>query len=153
MAYELKHRTAKTVTAGDCFPLGATPTPGGVNFALYSRHAVEVFLLLFESPEGGPTDVIQLRERTKYIWHALVSGVRPGQLYAYKVCGELRPQWGLRFNDAKLLLDPYAKAVTGKFRNTDNLLLAYDAHSPDRDLSHDSRDNTAAVPKGIVVDD
>jgi isoamylase len=153
MAYELKHQTAKTVTAGACYPLGATPTAGGVNFALYSRHAAEVFLLLFESPESEPTDVIQLRERTKYIWHALVSGVRPGQLYAYKVCGELVPQWGLRFNDAKLLLDPYAKAVSGKYRNSDNLLLAYDAHSADRDLSRDSRDNTAAVPKGIVIDD
>jgi glycogen operon protein len=153
MAYELKHRTTKTVTAGDYFPLGATPTADGVNFALYSRNAGEVFLLLFDAPEGEPTDVIQLRERTKYIWHTSLSGVRPGQLYAYKVRGEYQPQRGLRFNDAKLLLDPYAKAVTGKFRNTDNLLLAYDPYSSARDLSHDSRNNTAAVPKSIVVDD
>jgi len=153
MAYELKHRTTKTVSAGDCFPLGATPSAGGVNFALYSRHAAEVFLLLFDSPEADPTDVIQLRERTRYIWHGLVSGVRPGQLYGYKVRGEFQPQAGLRFNEARLLLDPYAKAVTGKFRNTDNLLLGYDARSPDRDLSRDPRDNTGAVPKGIVVDD
>ena len=63
MAYELKHRTAKTVTAGDYFPLGATLTADGVNFALYSRNAQEVFLLLFDAPDGEPTDVIQLRER------------------------------------------------------------------------------------------
>ena len=66
------------------------------------------------------------RTRDKFIWHALVKGLRAGQLYGYKARGEYRPEWGLRFNDAKLLLDPYAKAVTGKFRNIDNLLLAYD---------------------------
>ena len=82
-----------------------------------------MFLLLFDSPEGEPTDDPAARAH-EYIWHALVSGLRPGQLYAYKVRGEHRPQWGLRFNDAKLLLDPCAKAVTGKFRNTDNLLRA-----------------------------
>jgi isoamylase len=153
MAYELKHRTAKIVTAGVCLPLGATPMAGGVNFALYSRNASEVFLLLFDSPESEPTDIIRLRERTKYIWHALVSGVRAGQIYAYKVRGEHLPRQGLRFNDAKLLLDPYAKAITGKFRNTDNVLLAYDSRSPERDLSRDLRDNTAAVPKGIVIND
>lgn len=83
MAYELKHRSAKTVAAGDYFPLGATPIADGVNFALYSRNAQDVFLLLFDTTDGDPTDVIQLRERSKYIWHAFVQGLRPGQLYAY----------------------------------------------------------------------
>jgi isoamylase len=82
-----------------------------------------------------------------------VNGARAGQLYGYKVRGEHRPEWGLRFNDAKLLLDPYAKAVSGKFRNSDNLLLAYDPRHSARDLSRDSRDNTAIMPKAIVVDD
>ena len=126
MANELKHRTTKTVTRGTHYPLGATLTPDGVNFAVYSQQATDVFLLLFDTPDGEPTDIIQFQERDKFIWHAHVKGVKPGQLYGYKVRGEYRPEWGLRFNDAKLLLDPYAKAVTGKFRNTDNLLLAYD---------------------------
>jgi isoamylase len=124
-----------------------------VNFALYSRHATDVFLLLFDAADGEPTDVIRLEVRDRFIWHARVEGVGPGQLYGYRVRGEYRPERGLRFNDARLLLDPYAKAVTGKFRNIDNLLLAYDPTSGVGDLVPDSRDNTRIVPKAIVVDD
>jgi glycogen operon protein len=153
MAYDLKHRTTKAVTSGRCFPLGATPTPEGVNFALYSQNAEEVFLLLFDATDSEPTDVIRMSERTKYIWHAHAAGTRPGQLYGYKVRGEYRPQWGLRFNESKLLLDPYAKALTGKLRNVENRLLAYDTNAPEGDLSRDSRDDTDLVPKSIVVDD
>ena len=152
MAYELKHRTARSVERGKNFPLGATLDGDGVNFAIYSKHATEVFLLLFDKPDGEPSDIIQLKQRDKFIWHARVNGLRAGQLYGYKVRGEYRPEWGLRFNDAKLLLDPYAKAVSGKFRNTDNLLLAYDSQSEARDLSSDPRDNTKIVPKAIVID-
>src|SRR5437867_13375802 len=123
----LEPRTTKTVEPGESFPLGATLSGKGVNFALYSKRASEVFLLLFDEPQGEPTDLIPLTERDKFIWHACVKPLRAGQLYGYRVRGEYRPEWGLRFNDAKLLLDPYARAVTGKFRNTDNLLLAYDA--------------------------
>jgi glycogen operon protein len=153
VTYALKHSTQKIVTKGTHYPLGATLTPDGVNFALYSQHAMDVFLLLFDTPTGDPTDIIQLNERDKWIWHAHVKGVRPGQLYGYKVRGEYRPEWGLRFNDAKLLLDPYAKAVTGKFRNTDNLLLAYDAQPGADDRVPDRRDNTTIVPKSVVIDD
>ena len=152
MAYELKHRTARSVERGKNFPLGATLDGDGVNFAIYSKHATEVFLLLFDKSDGEPSDIIQLKQRDKFIWHARVNGLRAGQLYGYKVRGEYRPEWGLRFNDAKLLLDPYAKAVSGKFRNTDNLLLAYDSQSEARDLSSDPRDNTKIVPKAIVID-
>src|SRR5215831_9380520 len=120
----LEPRTTKTVSRGRSYPLGATPAGDGVNFAVYSRNASEMFLLLFDAPNGAPTDVIRLDNREKFIWHAHVDGVRPGQLYGYKARGEYRPEMGLRFNDTKLLLDPYARAVTGKFRNTDNLLLA-----------------------------
>jgi isoamylase len=154
MPYELKHRTAHVVERGVHYPLGATLTPDGVNFALFSRNAGEVFLLLFDAPEAAePTDIIRLRDRTKYVWHGLVRGLRPGQLYGYKVRGEYRPAWGLRFNEAKLLLDPYAKAVAGKFRNQDNLLLAYESQPAVREDVPDRRDNTALVPKGVVVDD
>ena len=145
--------TARTVRKGRPYPLGATLTAEGVNFALYSKHASEVLLLLFDTPEGAATDVIPLCERDKFIWHAQVNGLKAGQLYGYKVRGEYRPEWGLRFNDAKLLLDPYAKAVTGKFRNSDNLLLAYDARPGSGELIPDRRDNTALAPKAIVIDD
>jgi isoamylase len=143
----------RTVESGRHDPLGATLTPEGTNFALYSASATEVSLVLFDRPDGPSSAVIPLRGPTRRVWHAFVKGVGAGQLYGYRVKGEHRPEDGRRFNDAKLLLDPYAKAVTGKFRNTDNLLLAYDAGSDARDLTQDGRDSAAVVPKGIVIDD
>ena len=154
MAYTLEHRTSRGVARGLPYPPGATLAGTGVNFALYSKHADEVFLLLFDAADGDPTDVIRLDQRTRYVWHALVQGVGPGQLYAYKVRGEYLPTQGLRFNEHKLLLDPYARALTGPVRNQDNLLLAYDPSAGGgADLSLDVRDDTAVVPKCIVVDD
>lgn len=153
MAYELKHRTTKVVEKGAYFPLGATLTPDGVNFAIYSKNASEIFLLLFDSPGGEPTDIIKMPNRDKFIWHVLVKGLRAGQLYGYKARGEYRPEWGFRFNDAKLLIDPYARAVTGKFRNVNNLLLAYNPQPGADDRSPNTEDNTTVVPKGIVVDE
>jgi glycogen operon protein len=149
----LSHRTTKTVLKGREYPLGATIVDGGVNFALYSRNASAVYLLLFDTPNGEPTDVICLENRDKFIWHAEVGGIEAGQLYGYKVQGDYRPEWGLRFNDAKIMLDPYAKAVTGKFRNDDNLLLAYEAHPGGGEFAKDTRDTTTSSPKAIVVDD
>ncbi|MCL5966111.1 MAG: glycogen debranching protein GlgX [Deltaproteobacteria bacterium] len=151
--HELPHRTSRKVSPGKFYPLGATPTPEGVNFALYSQNATEVYLLLFDRPDGEPTDVIRLENRTKYVWHAFVHGLKAGQLYGYKVDGPFDPKRGLRFNPGRLLLDPYAKALTARPNNIDNLLLAYDPNAPERDLSRDGRDNTRIVPKSIVVDD
>ncbi len=145
--------TNKMVTKGTYYPLGATVREDGVNFAIYSQHAAEVFLLLFEKADGDPTDIIRLENCTKYIWHCFVKGVKDGQLYGYKVRGEYKPHIGLRFNEQKLLLDPYAKAITHKFINKDNLLLAYEPLSDARDLTPDLRDNAAFVPKSIIVDD
>jgi glycogen operon protein len=154
MAATLQQATNKKISQGLFYPLGATLTPAGVNFAVYSQNAREVFLLLFDSADAvQPTDVIQLATRTKYVRHASVHGLKAGQLYGYKVRGDFRPWDGLRFNEHKLLIDPYAKALTGKCRNTDNLLLAYDPNSPERDKSLDTRDSTPVVPKSIVVDD
>jgi glycogen operon protein len=153
MPHELEHRTDKTFAKGTHFPLGATVTADGVNFAVYSQHATDIFLLLFDAPDGEPTDVIQLVNRDKFVSHARVKGIRAGQLYGYKARGEYRPEFGLRFNEARLLLDPYAKAVTGKCRNVDNLLLPYDPRPGAGEGVLDTRDNTRIVPKCIVVDD
>ncbi len=153
MGYDLRHRTDRQVSAGRFYPLGASLAPDGVNFALYSQSASDVFLLLFDAPDGAPTDIIRLDSRTRFIWHAFVRGITAGQLYGYKVRGEFDPARGLRFNENKLLIDPYAKALTGKAQNRDNLLLGYDPRSPVRDLSRDGRDSAAVVPKCIVVDD
>lgn len=153
MAAPLSHNTNKKLSPGKCYPLGATLRDDGVNFALFSQDAREVFLLLFDSPGGDPTDIIKLENRDRFIWHVHVHGVREGQLYGYKVRGEFNPAWGFRFNENKLLLDPYAKAVSGKCRNDDNLLLAYDPNSPGKDLTMDTRDSTRVMAKSIVVSD
>ncbi len=153
MAYELKHTTNKKVSKGSFYPLGATLHPDGVNFTLYSQNAREVFLLLFDKLDTDPSDIIKLENRTKYIWHAFVQGLKAGQLYGFKVRGDFNPSRGMRFNEHKVLIDPYCKALTGKFINTDNLLLAYDTNSSARDLSLAAHDNTSIVPKSIVIDD
>jgi glycogen operon protein len=93
-----------------------------------------------------------MQDQTRYVWHTFVHGLQAGQLYAYKVRGDYNPSIGLRFNEHKLLLDPYAAALTGKCVNEDNLLLGYDAGSPLTDLRLDERDNTLQMPKCIVVD-
>ena len=153
MPEPLAQKTTKVLDEGAYFPLGATVSAEGVNFAVQSKNAAAAYLLLFDSPDATPTDVIEMTHRDKDIWHVFVHGLRPGQLYGYKMGGDYTPESGLRFNDAKLLLDPYAKAVTGKFRNVDNLLLAYDPGAGGHDLVPDARDNCAVVPKAIVVDD
>jgi glycogen operon protein len=154
MGQQIRHKSSRSISSGKSYPLGASLQADGVNFALYSRNGSAAFLLLFDQPDEEPTDVIELQERTKYVWHALVHGVRAGQLYAYKVCGPFAPAAGLRFNEHKLLIDPYAKALSGKAVNTDNLLLAYDPNAPERDdCSLDLRDNIAVVPKAIVIED
>jgi isoamylase len=149
----LEQRTRQRVSPGCSFPLGAVPDGDGVNFAVYSQHASEIDLLLFDRPDGEATDVIRLEHRDRFVWHAAVGGVRAGQLYGYKARGEYRPEQGLRFNEHKLLLDPYAKAVTGKFSNKDNLLLAYDARPGGGEFVLDTRDTSTVVPKAVVIDD
>ena len=153
MATTRRRTTRRTTRPGVPYPLGATVTPKGVNFALYSRDAGEVRLLLFDRADGQPTDEIRIAERTEFVWHVLVPGLKPGQLYGYRVFGDFDPANGKRFNPAKLLIDPYAKALTHKAVDRDRLLLAYDAASADRDLSLDTRDDSPLVPKAIVVDD
>jgi len=153
MPRELEHRTSRKLSPGTHYPLGAEVREGGVNFSLYSASAEEVYLLLFDRPDSDPTDVIRVEDRDRFAWHVFVHGVGPGQLYGYRVRGPFDPARGLRCNDRKLLADPYAKALSGKFRTADHLLLAYDPLSPERDLSLDPRDNSGVVPKSIVVDD
>lgn len=80
----------KNVREGSCFPQGATTAEGGVNFALFSRHAEGIDLLLFDQPQDAePSDVIQMNNKTCFVWHCFVEGVAPGQLYAYRVRGPL----------------------------------------------------------------
>ena len=81
-------RSARKPSPGSIQPLGATLTPEGVNFALFSRNAREVHLLLFDNPAGEPTDVIRVENQSRFIWHVLVHGLKAGQLYGYRVMGD-----------------------------------------------------------------
>ncbi len=150
---ELKHKTKRKLQTGRYYPLGASVEEGGINFAVYSQNAAEIYLLLFDRPDGAPTDIIRIETRTKFIHHVFVEGLKNGQLYGFKAAGEYDPDYGLRFNENKLLIDPYSKALTGKFVNVDNLLYGYDPSAGQGDMKMDSRDNTAVVPKSIAMAD
>ncbi|MBL8012976.1 MAG: glycogen debranching protein GlgX [Candidatus Omnitrophica bacterium] len=142
----------KEISDGVPQPLGATLTDGGVNFAIHSEYAHAVCLVLFDSADSPSTDIFDLK-RTGNVWHVHVAGLRAGQLYGYKVNGQYNPVNGKRFNPHKLLLDPYAKAIHGKFKNQDNLIFAYDLNADGKDLVMDTRENETIVPKCIVVDE
>jgi isoamylase len=133
-------------------PLGATLEPAGVSFALFSQYAREVRLLLFDRADGEAEAVIPLTRGGEGIWHVFVPGLKAGQLYGYKAAGDYDPGAGFRFNDSKLLIDPYARAVTHKARDRDGLLLGYDAAAGRDDELPDRRPNDRLVPKAIVVD-
>ncbi|HWB79847.1 MAG TPA: glycogen debranching protein GlgX [Nannocystaceae bacterium] len=103
-----------SVRPGEPHPLGATVTPDGVNFSLFSRNAAVVELLLFAAPDDDAPQVIRLDprvHRTFDYWHAFVPGLRAGQLYGYRVLGPWMPEAGHRFDGQKLLLDPYARGI------------------------------------------
>jgi glycogen operon protein len=140
------------VWPGEPHPLGATWDGEGVNFALFSEHATGVELCLYGHPEAqAETHRIPVRERTDLIWHVYLPDVRPGALYGYRVHGPYAPSEGHRFNPNKLLLDPYAKAISGTVAWGDELY-GYTIGHADADQSFDERDNARRMPKAVVVD-
>jgi isoamylase len=104
-----------TYQPGFAHPLGATPKEGGVNFSVYSKNAVELQLLLFDSADAiNPSRTIHLeplKHRTYHYWHVYVPALNPGQLYAYRALGPFAPERGVRFQPDKVLLDPYGRDV------------------------------------------
>ena len=142
--------TVRKVRPGKPFPLGATWDGEGVNFALYSEHATGVELCLFD--ESGETEVerIPLCEVTAHIWHAYILGLGPGQRYGFRVSGPFAPEEGHRFNPNKLLLDPYARAISGSV-SWEAPVFAYPLGHPDEDLAFDERDDAWGMPKSVVA--
>jgi len=134
--------------AGKPEPLGATWDGDGVNFALFSANATRVELCLFEPGALQEGTRLELPVRSGDVWHGRVSGLRPGQLYGYRVHGPYAPEAGHRFNPRKLLVDPYARALCGSLR-WDAALLGEDAGAPGRPSA---RDSAPFVPRGVVVD-
>ena len=135
-------------------PLGATPSGAGVNFALFSAHATAVELCLFRDPSDGvETERVPLVAGEGGVWHSAVDGIGPGQLYGYRVHGPYAPERGHRFNPAKLLLDPYARALSGPVTWSAPLASHPDgAPGQPADLSADPHDSAGAMPKCVVVD-
>ncbi|HET9719760.1 MAG TPA: glycogen debranching protein GlgX [Solirubrobacteraceae bacterium] len=137
---------------GSPFPLGAAWDGEGTNFSLFSQHAESVELCLFD--EGGEERRFPMRDRRALNWHCYVPGVGPGQRYGFRVHGPYDPSGGHRFNPAKLLIDPYAKAIEGVVRwDAGNVLPYVPGATEACDLTPDDRDDAAAVPKAVVIDD
>lgn len=142
----------REIWPGKPYPLGATWDGQGVNFAIFSENATAVELVLFNpEDETRESDVIPLKEYTHQIWHIYLPGIQPGQLYGYRVHGPYEPQNGHRFNPAKLLIDPYAKAIAGTIK-WDDAMFGYEVRNPDEDLSKDERDSAPFLPKCVVID-
>jgi isoamylase len=132
---------------GRPFPLGATPSETGTNFAVASEIADSVLLCLFD--EKGQEERLQLQEEDGGVWHGFVPGVAPGQCYGYRVVGPFAPARGLRCNANKLLLDPYARAIDGDVSWGDEVL-GYPPGAPD---GYSDLDSAPCVPRGIVLGD
>jgi glycogen operon protein len=144
----------KPVTAvwpGRSQPRGAHWDGEGVNFALFSEHADAVDLCIFDPAGRRELQRIRLAEQTDQIFHCYLPEARPGLLYGYRVHGPYRPEQGHRFNSHKLLLDPYARAISGALRWSD-ALYGYTIGHTRGDLSFDRRDSAKAMPKSKVID-
>ena len=142
------------VWPGEPFPLGATWDGGGTNFSLFSEHAERVELCLFDEEDRETR--VEVRNRRALNWHCYLPDVGPSQRYGYRVHGPYVPAEGKRFNPAKLLIDPYAKAIDGVVDHGVglNLLPYVPGDDPGvAELKIDGEDDAAAVPKSVVIDE
>jgi len=130
---------------GSAYPLGATYDGSGTNFALFSEVAERVELCLFDA--DGAEERHDLPEMDGFVWHAFLPGVEPGQRYGYRVHGPYDPSRGHRCNPSKLLLDPYAKAIDGKFE-WGQALFSYNFGDAQ---SRNDEDSAGAMPKSVVI--
>ena len=136
---------ATAALPGSPFPLGATVGDGGTNFAVASTVANGMLLCLFD--EGGAETQIPFRDYDADAWHAFVPGIGAGQAYGYRATGPYDPARGVRCNPAKLLLDPYARAISGSVRFGPDVA-GFAAGDPDAPSTADS---AASVPRSLVV--
>ncbi|MFN2627440.1 MAG: glycogen debranching protein GlgX [Gaiellaceae bacterium] len=140
----------REIWPGRPFPLGPTWDGRGTNFSLFSEHAERVELCLFDGADGE--SCVEMAERTAFNWHCYVPEIGPGQRYGYRVHGPYDPEHGHRYNSAKLLIDPYAKAIEGPVLWDRANVLPYVADGSEAaDLQVDSSNSAAAIPKSVVV--
>lgn len=138
--------------SGYPYPLGSHYDGHGVNFALFSAHAEKVELCLFDETGINEITRYEINESDNNIWHIYLEGIKPEQVYGYRVYGPYKPEEGHRFNPNKLLIDPYGKKLVGKLI-WHKALFGYDVDSPERDLSFSTLDSAPYVPKSVVVED
>jgi glycogen operon protein len=145
------------VRVGSSLPLGTQEVGGGVNFAIFSRHATRVRIELFDHPEDAvPARSIDLDSgchRTGDVWHVWVEGIGPGQFYAYRVDGPYEPHEGQRFNFNRLLLDPFAAAISQLPPWDFAAARGYDPSAPEQDLVPSKRENSMSMPKCVFVNE
>ena len=132
---------------GKPYPLGTNYDGGGTNFSLFSEAAERVELCLFDD-QGRQTGV-DLPEVTAFCWHGYLPEVMPGQRYGYRVHGPYEPDKGLRCNPAKLLLDPYAKAIAGRVE-WNEAVFPYRFDDPEG--APNDGDSAPFMPKSVVID-
>ena len=141
------------VRAGSPLPLGTQESGGGVNFAIFSRNSSRVRLELFDHPkDAAPSRAINLdatHNRTGDVWHVWVKGIATGQCYAYRVDGAYEPGKGHRFNFHRLLLDPFATAISRLPPWDFASARGYDSSSPEQDLALSKADNSGSMPKCV----
>lgn len=137
---------------GRPYPLGATYDGNGVNFSVFSANAEKVELCLFDKTGTIETARYAITESDNNIWHVYLPGIKPEQVYGYRVYGPYKPELGHRFNPNKLLFDPYGKKLVGKLI-WHKAIFGYDIDSPDKDLSFSTLDSAPYVPKSVVVED
>lgn len=135
------------------YPLGATWDGEGVNFALFAENASGVELCLFDKRMGETQSAaIPMAERTHHLYHVYIPGLKPGQLYGYRVHGAYDPANGHRFNPSNLLIDPYAKAIAGTIQWND-ALFGYELGHEEEDFRINKTDSAPFIPKCVVIDD
>lgn len=142
----------RTLKDGLPYPRGVNFDGKGANFALFSDHATSVMVCLFSADGSSETERIQLNECTNGIWHGYLDDIKPGQLYGYRVDGPWNPAEGQRFNVNKLLLDPYARKLSGTIKWDDSLYGYTISDTADADLIMDKRDSATFMPKSIIID-
>jgi len=138
----------RRVDSGCPEPLGVTLVPGGANVAVYSAHASAIELCLFDASGQAEQERIVLPERTGDVFHGFIAGVEAGCRYGLRAHGPYAPHHGHRFNPAKLLVDPYARALDRPFALHPSLF----GESPDGAARNDS-DSAPFAPKAIVLPD
>ncbi|MEX0983301.1 MAG: glycogen debranching protein GlgX [Bacteroidales bacterium] len=149
----MKNYTGK-VLPGKPYPLGANYDGEGVNFALYSENATGIKLCLFNNSDDHQNyEELDIHEVTDYVWHAYLPGIRPGQLYGYRVYGRYQPKKGIRFNPQKLLIDPYAKAIHGRIEVKDSMFdYTFGTNVKKNVFEKNIVDSAGEMNKSVVID-